>query len=513
MESNSPYSPFLTQCKESKIYIEKTAKAKEDFEYSSISGQNNLISSNKSKSNLYFYINKFPSTQVLTTFKTIKEQYSNQSPQTKNITNNNKNKKNEESNFFEISNFEEINPNDSQVDLNKNIASFIPEFIEPRKFQRNLYSLSSYHSKLVNKNEYSIRDLDLMQEINPLQKEIWVMKFSPNGHYLAVGGTIGKVIIYRINKYAHLNAEILFNPFPYKTFDFHTSHIIDITWSPHNNNIMSCGIDKNVCIWNIKSKDNKPIQVFQPDEIISCVCFNPISDSIMITGSLKNFIKQWDIKSKTIEYQFKTDEKVTAVKYSPDGLALIAGLVNGKCILFRVTKDNFCFSTFIYCRNRKGKYKNGTKVTGLEFISNTEVLVSCADNRIRIIDLQKFDLIYKFKGHKCESINIRASLSDDKMLIISGSEDGRIVIWNNEYMITKNKGRTNSYAQFRIFPKKEKVNVSCALFASNEICHLISSFMGKYSPPEIVSNIIIASTSTGKIKIFYNFHEIENEFS
>jgi hypothetical protein len=77
----------------------------------------------------------------------------------------------------------------------------------------------------------------------------------------------------------------------------------------------------------------------------------------------------------------------------------------GKLTLFQV----------IHCRNSRGKFASGRKVTGIEFLNPNTVMVTTNDSRIRFIDVRhdggKF--IYKIKGNKNETYPIRASLSDD----------------------------------------------------------------------------------------------------
>ncbi len=42
----------------------------------------------------------------------------------------------------------------------------------------------------------------------------------------------------------------------------------------------------------------------------------------------------------------------------------------------------------ISCKNRRGKYANGRKVTGIEFLNTYVAMVSTNDSRIRFIDIR-----------------------------------------------------------------------------------------------------------------------------
>ncbi len=128
------------------------------------------------------------------------------------------------------------------------------------------------------------------------------------------------------------------------------------------------------------------------------------------------------------------------------------------------------YKTQIDCRNRNGKYKKGTKVTGMCFNvkkdafqqmqqnattdpdSNDatnpqndttsypprrpkptnkmpDLLISTNDSRIRYCRLEDYSFTCKYKGLTNKTMQIKATFSDDGRLIISGSEDGMVYIW------------------------------------------------------------------------------------
>ena len=90
--------------------------------------------------------------------------------------------------------------------------------------------------------------------------------------------------------------------------------------------------------------------------------------------------------------------------------------------------------TKVDCRNRRGKFSSGRKVSSIKFISKYEFLVSTNDSRMRIYSLQDINqtstIKYKYKGHKNENLQIEPSACENHQYILSGSEDGYIYIWN-----------------------------------------------------------------------------------
>lgn len=84
----------------------------------------------------------------------------------------------------------------------------------------------------------------------------------------------------------------------------------------------------------------------------------------------------------------------------------------------------------ISCRNRRGKFSSGRKVTGIEFLNLNVAMVSTNDSRIRFIDIRDGKVVFKIKGHKNETLPLRASLSEDLAHVVSGSEDGDVYVWS-----------------------------------------------------------------------------------
>lgn len=69
-----------------------------------------------------------------------------------------------------------------------------------------------------------------------------------------------------------------------------------------------------------------------------------------------------------------------------------------------------CVYVQIECKNRKGRLKNGRKVTGVVFLSGgSEVLVTTNDSRMRLFSLDDFSMPYKYKGLVNNNMQIKAS--------------------------------------------------------------------------------------------------------
>jgi len=190
------------------------------------------------------------------------------------------------------------------------------------------------------------------------------------------------------------------------------------------------------------------LQVFQHADLVTSVDFHPIHDNLLVTGCFDRKIRVWDVLPEAhVASWVQAPEMVTAVGFSPDGAQVAAGLYKGRVFFYEF--EGLRYYTQIECKNRHGQDAAGRKVTSVTFLnrgsgssgvpsgggrpstSESMLLVTTNDSRIRLFQLDNYALLAKFKGISNGSMQIRGSFSEDGRYIICGSEDGHVVIWNN----------------------------------------------------------------------------------
>jgi len=129
---------------------------------------------------------------------------------------------------------------------------------------------------------------------------------------------------------------------------------------------------------------------------------------------------------------------ITAVSFTPDGKTALAGTISGVCHTFEVPGLKPVNQLLV--RSSHGKNARGSKICSIQSISfsgsqdssssNTKLLMSSADSRIRLYNFRSQLLDSKFKGHEAEELSIRASATDDRRYVVSGSEDRGAYIWS-----------------------------------------------------------------------------------
>ena len=194
---------------------------------------------------------------------------------------------------------------------------------------------------------------------------------------------------------------------------------------------------------------------------------------------------------------------------------MASGLIQGQIFFYEY--EGLKYKTQMDCRNRSGKYKKGTKVTGLCFQykkehykalqanadlkedgynSNTlsygtrrkmstavppQLLVSTNDSRIRYCKLEDYSITTKFKGLINKSMQIKASFSDDGKYVISGSEDGNVFIWrtasddhNKKFaMFKSNEAFKNSFYESFVGAKETCATVSAIFAPAEAVRHFV----------------------------------------
>ncbi|XP_020574547.1 WD repeat-containing protein 44-like [Phalaenopsis equestris] len=215
---------------------------------------------------------------------------------------------------------------------------------------------------------------------------------------------------------------------PLCSFRGHLDDILDLSWSK-SQYLLSSSMDKTVRLWHMSSISC--LKIFSHSDYVTCIQFNPVDDRYFISGSLDEKIRIWSIPDQRVVDWNDLHEMVTAACYTPDGQGALVGSHKGSCHLYDTSDNKLHHKTQIELQNKKRK-SNNKKITGFQFSpgSNSEVLITSADSRIRVVD--GVELILKLKGFRNTSSQISASVTQNGKYVICASEDSHIYVWKHD---------------------------------------------------------------------------------
>ena len=122
------------------------------------------------------------------------------------------------------------------------------------------------------------------------------------------------------------------------------------------------------------------------------------------------------MNSKKVIDWHQTSCYITAIKFTSCGERLYVGLVNGDVVIYDSTQSKLKLLKVVECKNKRGRFSNGRKVTSIDFLNINVAMVTTNDSRIRFIDakVRAFSMIMSRVESGCtrsKGIRTRAFMS------------------------------------------------------------------------------------------------------
>ncbi|KAK4791657.1 hypothetical protein SAY86_032070 [Trapa natans] len=317
---------------------------------------------------------------------------------------------------------------------------------------RMLYKLKVRHN---NKRSKELTGLYTRQEIQAHSGIIWTMKFSPDGQFLASGGSDGIIRVWRVSsadadfndlsefegskvkrdKFSSrrrnsCDSSILIpsrvfciEELPVQEFHGHKGDILDLAWS-NSNLLLSSSTDKTVRLWNLSSENS--LHVFQHVNYVTCIQFNPVHENYFISGSIDGKVRVWGVSEKRVVDWADVYDVITAICYQPNGNGFVVGSIVGSCHFFDATGVHLHLDKIMHIQGHK---KTSNKVTSIQFSRQNpqRMLIASEDGRIRVFEGS--DIVQKYKGHSNLGSQVSASFSSSEKHIVSG-DGSRVYLWD-----------------------------------------------------------------------------------
>ena len=152
-------------------------------------------------------------------------------------------------------------------------------------------------------------------------------------------------------------------------------------------------------------------------------------DDTFLSASLDRTIRLWDLRSPVAKGLLHTKEIARpCAAFDPSGLIFAAATKNRTLKLFDVRAyDRGPFTTF------KDIYNDDAEITALEISADSKhILLSTNRSTIYMLDAFEGTPQFFFKGHTSAGPDTHASFTPDAKFVLSGSETGKIHVWECE---------------------------------------------------------------------------------
>ncbi|WVQ78545.1 hypothetical protein IAT38_000631 [Cryptococcus sp. DSM 104549] len=209
----------------------------------------------------------------------------------------------------------------------------------------------------------------------------------------------------------------------------HTSRVWGCEASVSGSTIASASGDGSIRLWSVADGDCRSVLEGDGGDVYS-VKWRPNREDQVVSASYDRILRSWDVEtSKQLRTFSGHSQSTMAVAFDYTGNLIASGSKDKHLRLWDAV-GGVCISTMTGCLG---------EITSVEFDEEGKyILAGCKDNSNRLWDLRMQRNIYRYTGHQNTAKNlIRCSFAYSASLIVGGSEDGSVYIWDRE-------GHTNS---------------------------------------------------------------------
>ncbi|KAI3498023.1 hypothetical protein L1887_33716 [Cichorium endivia] len=250
--------------------------------------------------------------------------------------------------------------------------------------------------------------VQILQEHND---EVWYLQYSKNGKYLASSSSDNSAIIWEVNPDGRVSLK--------HRLIGHQKPVSCVSWSPNDDQILTCGLEEVVRRWDVSS--GECLDIYEKGIIgtISCT-WSPNGNSIL-SGLTDKSIIMWDLDGKEIE-SFKGQKtlRISDLQMTSDGK------------LITISKENSILILDIESEDERYIKEDQSIVSFTLSGDNKFLLVTLANQELHLWSIEgHIRLISKYRGYKRSRFIVRACFGGfQQAFIASGSEDSQVYIWH-----------------------------------------------------------------------------------
>lgn len=200
-------------------------------------------------------------------------------------------------------------------------------------------------------------------------------------------------------------------------FEGHIGSVNSIAINSNNSEIVSGGSDYSVGWWDVERGCLIRKQRWHTGAVNS-VCYNDNCE-FTISGSFDSKVKIWDTRSLS-SVQVLDDAKDSITAVATTRFEIVSCCVDGSLRIYDVRQG--CLTT---------DKVSSSGIVSIEFSRDQQTMIlSTMGSEVLLYVKMSGDTIQRYSGHQCSQYAIHSRFAADDGAVISGSENGEVLIWN-----------------------------------------------------------------------------------
>lgn len=239
--------------------------------------------------------------------------------------------------------------------------------------------------------------------------EVWYLEFSHDGNYLASSSADKTVIIWNVNDNFAVKSRLR----------GHEKGVVLVNWSPDDSMVLSSSQDNLAILWNPYTGERLRTIKDHNDIVGACAWVN--DGSRFITGSPDKKMIMWDINGEVVHRW--TGIRPLNMAITPDGTKLVV-----------LCSDDIIHVYNLETRDQITAIKIDSSLTSVSISNDSRyALINVKPDEVHLWDLSNYRLVRKYVGQLQKEFIIRSCFGGiHENLILSGSQDSHIYVWNRE---------------------------------------------------------------------------------
>ncbi|MFX0016040.1 MAG: hypothetical protein ACFFB2_13330 [Promethearchaeota archaeon] len=270
--------------------------------------------------------------------------------------------------------------------------------------------------------------------------------FSPLGYLVASGGEDKSIRLWDTKKNT---LQILSG---------HEDFVSRVIFSPDGTLLASSSQDKTIRLWNVaRGANNRTLT--SHEAAITSVAYSPNSE-YLASGSEDNTIRLWNLTSGDQQTLGNHEKRVTSIVFAPNSSLLASASWDSNIILWNLTtrSDEFMITDPTGNINSLAFSSDGTMLAsgGATSGGAPEIRIWNVTNGLELGSLEMTE------GHSSPVTCL--AFSSDNRFLVSGSEDGSLIIWDTTSSWSRIETRINWFednVNSIVFSPQENLLVTC----------------------------------------------------